>query len=56
MKFRHFIWILTAFVAVVSMAAGVAVVINRYLAAKNNTDYIECDCSTDDFDTDVTAE
>jgi hypothetical protein len=37
-------------VAVVAMAAGVAVLVNRYLAAKNNTDYIECDCDNDDFD------
>lgn len=52
MKLKHFLWIFTAFVAVVSMAAGVAVIINRYLAAKNNTDYIECGCEDDDFDLD----
>lgn len=50
MKLRHFAWILTALVAVVAMAAGVAVIINRYLAKKNQTDYIECDCEDDDFD------
>lgn len=50
MKFRHFAWIITAVVAVACMAAGVAVIINRYLSAKNNTDYIECDCNDDDFD------
>ena len=48
MKFRHIMWILTGLVAVVAMAAGVAVIVNRYLAAKNNTDYIECDCDDDD--------
>lgn len=56
MKLRHVMWILTALVAVVAMAAGVAVLVNRYLASKNNTDYIECDCSADDFDTDITEE
>lgn len=48
MKFRHFMWILTGLVAVVSMAAGVAVLVNRYLAVKNDTDYIECDCDDDE--------
>ena len=53
MKLKHVIWVLTALVAVVAMAAGVAVLINRYLAKKNNTDYIECDCEDDDFDLDA---
>ena len=52
MKLRHFMWIVTALVAVVAMAAGVAVIVNRYLAKKNKTDYIECDCEDDDFDLD----
>lgn len=48
MKLRHFMWLLTGLVAVVAMAAGVAVIVNRYLAVKNDTDYIECDCDEED--------
>lgn len=55
MKFRHIMWVFSALVAVVAMAAGVAVIINRYLASKNNTDYIECDCDDDDFDLEADA-
>ncbi len=55
MKLKHVLWILTALVAVVAMAAGVAVLINRYLAKKKQTDYIECDCEDDDFDLDADA-
>lgn len=47
MKLKHFVWIITAFVAVVSMAAGVAVLVNRYLNSKKKMDYIECDCEVD---------
>ena len=55
MKLKHVLWILTALVAVVAMAAGVAVLINRYLAKKKQTDYIECDCEDDDFDLEADA-
>ncbi len=48
MKFRHLMWIFTALVAVTSIAAGVAVFVNRYLNIKKNTNYIECDCDCDD--------
>ncbi len=47
MKARHILWILAAAVAVIAMAAGVAVVINRYLNHKKAVDYIECDCEPD---------
>ena len=46
-KFKHLMWILTGLVAVVSMAAGVAVLVNRYLNSKKKLDYIECDCDVD---------
>lgn len=48
MKLKHIMWILTALVAVVSVAAGVAVLVNRYLNSKKELDYIECDCEDDD--------
>ena len=47
MKFRTLMWIIAAAVAVVAMAAGVAVFVNRYLNTKKNTDYIECECEPD---------
>ncbi|MEE1026759.1 MAG: hypothetical protein U0L55_07125 [Acutalibacteraceae bacterium] len=47
MKLKHFMWIITAVVAIVAMAAGVAVFVNRYLSAKKDMDYIECDCEPD---------
>ena len=47
MKFRTLMWIITAAVAVVAMAAGVAVFVNRYLNTKKDLDYIECDCECD---------
>lgn len=60
MKLRHVMWIITALVAVVSMAAGVAVLVNRYLNSKKKMDYIECDCDVDSElfseDEEVTAE
>lgn len=57
MKLRHFMWIITGLVAVVSMSAGVAVIINRVLAAKNNTDYIECDCEDEEeMEPEITVE
>ena len=47
MKFRTIMWIITGAVAIVAMAAGVAVFVNRYLSAKKDMDYIECDCEPD---------
>lgn len=48
MKLKHLMWIITALVAVVTVAAGVAVLVNRYLNSKKELDYIECDCEEDD--------
>ena len=47
MKFKHLMWIVTAVVGIVAMAAGVAVFVNRYLNTKKNMDYIECECEPD---------
>ena len=47
MKFRTIMWIITAAVAVVAMAAGVAVFVNRYLNTQKDMDYIECDYDPD---------
>ncbi len=55
MKLKHLAWIITALVAVVAMAAGVAVLVNRYLTDKGEVGYIECDCE-DDEDQDEIAE
>lgn len=44
MKAKHIIWIVSAIVAVVAMAAGIAVIVDKYFGdriAKKN--YIECD-------------
>lgn len=44
MKAKHVIWIITGIVAVVAMAAGIAVLVDKYFGdkiAKNN--YIECE-------------
>ncbi|MEG1887231.1 MAG: hypothetical protein RR177_03810 [Oscillospiraceae bacterium] len=49
MKFKHFIWIATAVVAIATMAAGVAVFVNRYICNKDKEyNYIECDCTPDE--------
>ncbi len=45
MKMKHIIWIITGIVAVISMAAGIAVLVDRYLRpASGKQNYIECDC------------
>lgn len=45
MKAKHVLWFIAAIVAIVSMAAGVAVLIDRFLGDKaDERDYIECDC------------
>ena len=44
MKAKHVIWIITGIVAVLEMAAGIAVLVDKYFGdkiAKNN--YIECE-------------
>jgi hypothetical protein len=49
MKAKHVLWIFTAFVAVIAMAAGVAVLVDKYFGdrlAKN--EYIECESSEDE--------
>lgn len=45
MSFKHIMWFISILVAVIAMAAGVAVLVNRYLNDKNNEEYefIECD-------------
>ncbi len=45
MSFKHIMWFISILVAVVAMAAGVAVLVNRYLIDKDNEEYefIECD-------------
>ena len=45
MSFKHIMWFISIVVAVVAMAAGVAVLVNRYLIDKDNEEYefIECD-------------
>jgi hypothetical protein len=54
MKMKHVLWIVAGAVAVIAMAAGVAVIINRYLNHKKAVDYIECDCEPDsDFLDDI---
>ena len=56
MKFRHVMWILAAADAVVSMAAGVAVFVSRYLNRGKETDYIECECDSDPISEEPEAE
>lgn len=56
MKFRTIMWIITGAVAIVAMAAGVAVFVNRYLNTKKDMDYIECECEPDPDVTFDTAE
>ena len=49
MKSKHVLWIVSAVVGVVAMAAGVAVLVNKYLSdRKTCTEYIECDCTEDE--------
>ena len=44
MKAKHVLWIFSALVAVVAMAAGVAVIIDRYFSEKvAKYEYVECD-------------
>ncbi len=50
MKLKHIMWAVTILIGVVAMAAGVAVIINKYLAKKGEVGYIECDCDVDEAD------
>ena len=55
MKAKHVLWFLAGIVAVVTMAVGVAVLVDRYLNRKECPDgYIECD--TDDVEDDIVTE
>ena len=48
MKVKHILWFLTGIVAVVAMAAGVAVVVDRLISRKECPEgYIECDTQDD---------
>ena len=47
MKAKNILWVITAIVAVVSIATAIAVIISRYLDYKEGCQYIECDCSGD---------
>lgn len=49
MKLKHVMWILAGLVAVVTMAAGVAVLLNHYMGRKSeNMGYIECECDPEE--------
>ena len=49
MKAKHVLWVFSAIVAIVAMAAGVALLVDRFVLNKECPDgYLECD--TDDFE------
>ena len=49
MKAKHILWVFAGIVAVVAMAAGVAVLVDRFINRKECPDgYIECE--SEDFD------
>ena len=49
MKSNKTLWVITAIIGIVAMAAGVAVLINKYLGdRKTCTEYIECDCTEEE--------
>jgi len=51
MKSKNALVIISIIIAVVTMAAGVSVIVNRYLKRKELAEgYIETDCSPDEFD------
>ncbi len=44
MKAKHVLWFFSALVAVVAMAAGVAIIVDRFITRKECPDgYIECE-------------
>jgi len=51
MKSKNALVIISIIIAVVTMAAGVAVIVDRYLKRKEFAEgYIETDCTPDEFD------
>ena len=49
MKAKHVLWIITGLVAAISIAAGVAVIIDRFLNKEKPVDgYIECECEPEE--------
>jgi hypothetical protein len=44
MKAKHVLWIFTGIVAIVTMAVGVAILVDRFISRKEcPSGYIECD-------------
>lgn len=50
MKLKHLLWIISGIVALVSMAVGIALLVDRFCLNKydNSGEYIECDCEPDE--------
>ena len=49
MKSNKTLWVITAIIGIVAMAAGGAVLIKKYLGdRKTCTEYIECDCTEEE--------
>ncbi len=48
MSFKHVMWFISILIAVVAMAAGVAVLVNRYLIDRDNEEYEFIECDEDD--------
>lgn len=49
MKLKHVLWVITGIVAVVTMAAGVAVLVNHFMGKGNESmGYIECECDPEE--------
>jgi len=49
LKLRNVIWIVTAVIAIVSMAAGVAVLVTRHISNNGEQyNYIKCECDSDE--------
>lgn len=48
MNFKHVMWFISVVVAVVAMAAGVAVLVNRFLIDKDNEEYEFIECEDED--------
>lgn len=50
MKLKHVLWIFTGIVAVVGLAVGVAIMVDRFISRKECPDgYIECDTQEPDI-------
>ena len=51
MKFKNVLVALSVIIGIVSMAAGVAVIVDRILKKKEcYEDYIECECAEDEIE------